>query len=164
MTRRMIPAIDKQLLAPLGEVAANFSMLDNTLSFQIWLLLFGNSSKEQRTGQIVTAELSFKNKVALFSSLFQYRFPDEEPFERLKAIRKKLRVASEKRNQLLHSVWAASGHKDSSTRTKTTAKEKTGINFEFEKMNVKDINKVADFIAELAYEMGISLGISSFDE
>ncbi len=129
----MNPAIDKQLLAPLGEVAANFSMLDSILSSQIWLLLFGNSLKEQRTGQIVTAELSFKNKIALFSSLFQHRFPDEKPFERLKAIRKKLRAANEKRNRLLHSVWAASGHRGSSTRTKTTAKEKTGVHFEFEK-------------------------------
>ena len=149
----MRPAIDKQLLAPLGEVAANFAMLENTLSFVIWTLLFGNSLEEQRTGQIVTAELSFKDKVALFSSLFQHRFPDAKPFGKLKTMRKRLEAANEKRNNLLHSHWGAGTSADSSTRIKTTAKEKRGIVFEFKPMKAQDVKEVADFIAEVAYEI-----------
>lgn len=72
MTKRKIKsAIPEESLAPLGKVVANFAVLEGNLNFAIWLLLVGNSSVEQRTGQIVTAELMFKDKISLLSSLYQ---------------------------------------------------------------------------------------------
>ena len=77
-----------------------------------------------------------------------HRFPEREPFEDLKKIRDKLRKASEKRNSLLHSTWLAGG-----VRSAITAKERKGLNFEFEDMDSKKIEGISDFIAEVAYEV-----------
>ena len=145
---KMKSAIPEESLAPLGKVVANFAVLESILSFGIGILIVGNSAAEQRTEQIVTAELTFKGKIALFSSLYQHRFPEREPFEDLKKIRDKLRKASEKRNSLLHSTWLAGG-----VRSAITAKERKGLNFEFEDMDSKKIEGISDFIAEVAYEV-----------
>jgi len=52
-------------------------MLSSVLESAIGVLLFGNSAQEQRTGQIVTAELSFKNCLHMFGCLFRHRFPGQ---------------------------------------------------------------------------------------
>lgn len=144
----MESTIPEELLAPLGKVIANFGVLEESLSSIIWLLLFGNSVEEQRTGQIVTAELYFKDKIKLFSSLYQHRFPDEGPFDELNEMRIKLRNANEQRNSLLHSTWAHPG-----VRLATTAKEKKGIKFEFEEMGQEQIKEIADSIASVSKDL-----------
>ncbi len=146
--RKMKSATPDESLAPLGKVVANFAVLESNLDFAIWLLLIGNSSAEQRTGQIVTAELMFKNKIALLSSLYQHRFPTKSPFAALKEMRKKLSNANIKRNNLVHSIWLAGGKKFA-----TTAKGKHGIKFEFKDMNASQIDGIADFISEVGAEM-----------
>ncbi|PIS31062.1 hypothetical protein COT42_01840 [Candidatus Saganbacteria bacterium CG08_land_8_20_14_0_20_45_16] len=149
MTKRKLkPAIPNESFAPLGKVVANFAVLESSLDFAIWLLLVGNSSAEQRTGQIVTAELTFKNKIALLSSLYQHRFPTKAPFATLKEIRKKLSAANIKRNDLVHSTWLAGGKK-----VTTTAKERYGIKIEFQDMNAGQIDGIGDFISEVSAEM-----------
>ncbi len=148
--KKLIPAIDNSLLEPIGAVTVNFAMLEESLSFGIWIFLFGNNAQEQRTGQIVTAELSFRRKVDLFCCLFRHRFPDKDDTE-LSKLRVKLMDVEAKRNRLVHSFWAASDEKGKSTRMKTTAKHK-GIRFQFEKMGKEEIKSIADIIAEVAYE------------
>lgn len=145
--------IPEKLFNPLGKVVANFNILEVLLDFTIWLLLFGNSSKEQKTGQIVTAELSFKEKIALLSSLYQHRFPDKKPFETLNNMRKKLGKANSKRNCLLHSAYLPSGR-----RVATRAKEKAGLIFESENMSVEKIEKTADFISEVTSDIVSFMG------
>lgn len=146
--KKLKSAIPEESLAPLGKVVANFAVLESSLDFAIWLLLVGNSSAEQRTGQIVTAELNVKGKIALLSSLYQHRFPAKSPFNELKDIRKKLSDANKIRNKLVHSVWLAGG-----VRSATTAKEKNGIKFEFEEMEASKIEGIADFISEVGYDI-----------
>ncbi len=141
-------AVPEELFAPLGKVVVNFGVLETILSFSIWILLVGNSAVEQRTGQIVTAELNFKNKISLFSSLYQHKFPERKPFDELTEIRKKLTEANRKRNRLLHSTWLAGG-----VRSAITAKEKHGIRFEFENMNSKKIEETSEFIAKVSHEV-----------
>jgi len=146
--RKLKSAIPDESLAPLGKVVANFAVLESELDTGIWLLLFGNSSAEQRTGQIVTANLSFRNKIALFSSLYQHRFPANKPFDALKEMRKKLNEANAKRNDLIHSTWLAADKKLS-----TRSNEKNGFKFNFDDMNASQIEKIADFISEVGSEM-----------
>ena len=146
--KRLKSAIPDESLASLGKVVANFAVLESNLDFGIWLLLVGNSTAEQRTGQIVTAELNFKDKIALLSSLYQHRFPKKEHFEDLKEMRRKLSDAKDKRNSLIHSTWLAGGK-----RSAITAKEKQGIKFEFEDMGATKIERIADCILGVAYDM-----------
>ena len=146
--KKLKSAIPEELLAPLGKVVANFAVLENVLSFSIGILLEGNSVAEQRTGQIVTAELNFKNKISLFSSLYQHKFPERKPFDELTEIRKKLTEANRKRNRLLHSTWLAGG-----VRLAVTAKEKRGIRFEFQNIDSKKIEEISELIAKVSYEL-----------
>jgi hypothetical protein len=149
--RKMIPGIHRSLFEPIGEVTVNFAMLEHVLSGGTGLLLFGNNGQEQRTGQIVTAELSFRRNVELFSCLFRHRFP-EKGDAGIKALCSKLLVLEEKRNVTIHSFWGGAGEPGYSTRIKVTAKLK-GIAFQFQKTSREEIAAVANEIAEVASEL-----------
>ena len=149
--RKMIPAIDRSLLEPIGEVTVNFAMLEQVLTSGTWLLLFGNSAQEQRTGQIVTAELSFRRNVELFSCLFKHRFPEKGDAD-IKTLRSKLLALEEKGNVTTHSFWGAAGEPGYSTRIKITAKAR-GIAFQFQKTSREEIATLANEIAEVASEL-----------
>ncbi len=146
--RKLKSAIPNESLTPLGKVVANFAVLESNLDSSIWFLLFWDSTLEQRTGQIVTSILSFKNKINLLSALYQHRFPAEKPFKDLEEIRKKLNKANEKRNDLVHSTWLAH-----SKKIKPKSSEKKGFKLNFEDMEASEIDKIADLIAGVSYEM-----------
>lgn len=149
--KKLKAAIEEDLLKPLGLVSANFALLEETLSFAIWLLLVGNSAKEQRTGQIVTTRMSFREKIILFEALYKHRLPEKD-LDGFRKIKRRLKRANEKRNSLLHSTWLASGEKGSSMRSARHFKE-GAIDFEFEKMSAKEIEKRAHSIAEVSHEL-----------
>ena len=55
-------ARDPALLEAIGRITVNFALLEEAISLCIWALIGG----EQQMGQIVTAELSFRQLVDLF--------------------------------------------------------------------------------------------------
>ena len=126
-------------------------MLEGTVHQGIGLLLFGNSVEEQRTAQIVTAELSFRRSVELLSCLYRHRFPDQHKDE-LTALCTRLFEAEALRNRITHSTWGAGGEPGYTTRMKITAKQK-GFSFQVEKMSREDITAIADGIAVIATEV-----------
>ena len=145
--RKQKPAIDPSLMEPIGQVTVNFAMLEQHLSFGIGCLLH----PEQRTGQIVTAELSFRQKVQLFSALFVHRFPDEDGTA-IKDLCSRLSTVEQERNLLIHSFWAVSKKAGESMRLKTTAKAK-GISFQRAVTNREDVEAVAGEVAEVSAEL-----------
>ncbi len=141
----MVPGIDAALFEPIGRVTVNFSMLQGMVEFEIWTLL----SRGQRTGQIVTAELSFRRNVELFSCLYRHRFPGQNE-DALGTIRNKLFNCEEERNRITHSSWA--GGEGCSMRFKTTAKHK-GWAMQAQMMSRDDITAIADKIAQTATDL-----------
>jgi hypothetical protein len=105
-------------LKAIGLITVNYVLLENTLAAGIWSFL----ELDQMKGQIVTAELSFKGLVALFSSLYRNRRSDLGKIKELEKLLKKIMRAEETRNIICHSLWAAGATDQTLSRIKTTAK------------------------------------------
>jgi hypothetical protein len=136
-------------LRMIGQITVNFALLENAISFFVWTWI----SNEQRVGQIITAELSFRNLVGLLSSIFRHRMGDSEKVEELEALLTRALQVEEKRNIITHSVWGAGNTRETITRVKTTAKKAKGLRHQFEQMSVADLNEIAEQVAVLAHEI-----------
>ncbi|MCJ7778180.1 MAG: hypothetical protein MUP16_07700 [Sedimentisphaerales bacterium] len=144
-----IPVLDKQLLEPLGKITANFSFLEDVLSSCIVKLLFGNDSEEQIKGRIITAELSFRQKINLFCSLYK-RLPQKDN-NVIEQLRKELSDVEEKRNRITHSflISVSDGTKAQDMRIKYSAKGKKGFTIDYEEISPDNLNKIAGEIAQI---------------
>ena len=138
-------------LQEIGKITVNFAFLEDVISFFVWTWI----SKDQTVGQIITAELSFRNLIALLSSIFRHRTEDSEKVKMLDALLKRALQLEEKRNIITHSVWAGGKTPDTDTitRVKRSAKIYKGLRHQFEQIGVADLNKIAKEIAVLAEEI-----------
>ena len=137
------PAIADELLAPLGQVTAYFAMLDSQVSSVIGLLIHGNSLAEQRIGQIVTADLSFKQLVNLFHALALHRSGAEPKVaDAVGKLRTRLFEAEQQRNILTHSIWTAGAQRGGSMRYKSTIR-KGDLKFTSEEYSADRISQIA---------------------
>jgi len=139
--------------AAVGRVTLSFSDLESALSDSIEKLL----KLDFTTAQIITAELSFKNKVHLFASLVRnmsstHKFntgnaPVSEVLDELVAC---LFRAEQLRNQVFHSSYSRPDLSDSVKRQKITAKATKGFQIQEQSVDSSYILDVADFIGEMA--------------
>lgn len=138
-------------LQAIGLITVNFAQLEDVITDFIsdWI---GNDSN---IGKIVTAELSFRNLVALLSSLFRETAEKEATVEELDSLLKKALLVEEKRNIITHSIWTVGKTESTITRVKRTAKVGKGLRQQKEQLTVDYLLKIADQIAEVAYEINI---------
>jgi hypothetical protein len=136
-------------LKAIGNITVSFALLESHIQSLIGSLI----QEHQRIGQIITAELSFKNLRALLISFYLERHGEDDDFSKLREFMNRAGRAEEKRNQITHSVWAAGKDKDHIIRIKTTAKEKHGIRFKFEQVSAEDLLTFAQDIRTLAEEL-----------
>jgi hypothetical protein len=136
-------------LKVIGLVTVNFSLLENELAFDIHVLL----GLDHRTSQIITAELRFKGLLDLFSSLCINKMKNETASTELKELVKKVYQVEQKRNSIIHSLWAVGNTGDTITRFKQTAKSSKGLHFQYEQVTVEKLQKIADEIAEATAEV-----------
>jgi hypothetical protein len=141
--------VPKNYLKAIGDITVSFAMLESQIQYLIGSLI----NEHQRIGQIITAELSFKNLRALLISLYLERYGEDDDFSNLREFMKRAGQTEDKRNQIIHSVWAAGKDKDHITRIKTTAKEKHGIRFKFEDISAEALHEFAKDIKVLAEEL-----------
>lgn len=148
--KRRVPAIDRALLEPIGELTVNFAMLESTLKHGIELLLFpdGDDGWSQQTAAIVTSEISFRRLVDLFQSLVRHRCSEADA-DIAKALCADMYRVEERRNAIIHSHWAVDASSKATIRMKTTAKGK-GLRHHEEVLTKPDLDKIAAEIAELA--------------
>ena len=145
MMRHIVPA---SILKQIGDVTVSFAMLESAIQTLIGSLI----AEHQRIGQIITAELSFRNLRALLASLYIERHGTDDDFETLRSFNSRAAELEGKRNQIIHSIWATGNAPETVTRIKTTAKEKRGIDFDFQQMDVAAFKTVADDMKKLASE------------
>lgn len=142
--------VPDQHLKSIGDITVSFALLES----QIQTLIGSMLNERQRIGQIVTAELSFKNLRALMISLYLERHGKEDvDFERLKELLVRAGRVEDKRNQITHSLWGAGKDANTITRIKATAKEKHGIRFQFEDVSSEYLADFATEIKVLAEEI-----------
>lgn len=144
-----------ELSSVIGRITMNFSALEDTLSECI-IKVIGQSNV---VGQIITAELSFKNKINLFSSLY-FELKDKVEFnafpgletEHFKEIIKALNKCEILRNEVIHSKFSHKV-KEKIIRTKVTAKQKIGLKVINEETDVIKLFNIADFIVGVGYAL-----------
>jgi hypothetical protein len=133
-------------LRHIGDITVSFALLEMAIQTLIGSLI----NEHQRIGQIITAELSFKNLRALVLSLYRERHGTDEDYEQLKSLMNEAGEIEDIRNQIIHSVWGAGKDRDHITRIKTTAKEKHGLKFQFQEMSANELSDFAKRIRDWA--------------
>ncbi len=141
----------------LGKITVNFSSLEIYLSFLIWNL----ATHELKVGKIITSELSFKAKIALFASLYRYQIGDIKKSSNVDKLIKSLTKAEEKRNIVIHSSWLVDEQNTKVIRHKTTSKLKYGLKDDFEDFTIDDLNEISDFISDVGKDLGKLISSSS---
>lgn len=131
-------------LRAIGQITANFAMLEVIVAMSVWSLI----GPDQRLGQIITAELSLRKLLDLLSNLYELRVNDPQLIKELKGLIAEASRAEKKRNVITHSYWAAGDTHDIRTRVKMTAKRHKGLKHQSEPMSVEDLDDIADFIGE----------------
>ena len=101
MTRRGEGAATPAVVKALGQLVANFSMLEVNIAFGTWELL----DTDQPAGQIMTAGLGFQELLSKFCSLYRLRVTDEQKLRALDELRVKLQNVNESRNGFIHAFW-----------------------------------------------------------
>lgn len=147
----------EELPAVIGLISMKFSQLEDTLSQTIIKML----QLDNERGQIMTAELSFRVKVAIFSALYQNlkdkyffnTFPDFDD-EYFKELIKALNKCEAQRNQIMHSTFAQNYLTNSKImRKKVTAKQKDGLKIIVEETDIIKLFNIADLIGGVEFEL-----------
>jgi len=135
----------------MGRIALNFSDLENTASIVIVLL----SSTKPEVGHILSAELSFRQKIDVLASLARQRLAvlsnsSIRPIDDDEYITDIVRMCSQAeqlRNAYLHSSYG------DGERAKLSAKAKHGLRVHREQVDASVLLDVADYIAMVADEL-----------
>jgi len=146
----------EELPAVIGLISLNFQDLENELSKRIIQML----ELEHDIGEIITAELSFKNLINLFSSLY-HRLKDKYHFNSLpnyekgyfKELLKALYKCEELRNQILHSTIIRNWKTKEIVRRKTTSKAKVGLKKTESEIDIPYLFNVSDYIISMTMEV-----------
>jgi hypothetical protein len=132
----------KEHLEYIGDMTVSFALLEAAVQSIVWTLI----GEGQRIGNIIKAELSFKNLRTLGLNLYQERYGEDSNFRTFNSLMKKVDELEDRRNQFTHSIWAVGKDSESLTRFKTTSKRNKGLHFQIEDVQTKDL---ADFVINI---------------
>lgn len=113
----------KSGLARLGECISEFQRMEEVLSICISAMI----GKSRKVGKILTSEMSFRAKVAVFRALFIHHYGDSPLPKDILELVARLNWAEQERNTLVHSLWDASEKNPEFIRRKKTACRKDGL-------------------------------------
>jgi hypothetical protein len=175
--------LNDEHLISIGKITVNFSTLEQIVSFFIWNLIeidkvfvniiteipsdergwieFYISTRQgleqthgNKLGRIITAELSFRQKTDLLSSVYREKCNNPSELAELDTVLTRIAQVEQKRNTVIHSFWTPYSGVSSIDRIKATAKRKDkGLKMVIESTSVKDLEDIANFIAEVAYDV-----------
>jgi len=128
-------------LARLGECISNFQRLEDSLS----RCISGMIGRDRHAGAIVTVEMSYRAKVAVFGALFRYRFGSADLPEDVSELFGRLRDAEQRRNSLVHSMWDVSVKQPTTIKREKSACRKSGL--------VRDLQHMTPDELEEAHEI-----------
>lgn len=101
---------DPELLRLIGEATVEFSTLEHFVAFGSSMLLFGGSGEAHAKAELVTARMSFAQKVDLLSRLYHETYGDGKAIaDGLPELCRVLDRVRTERNSLQHSLWLLDG-------------------------------------------------------
>ena len=146
----------QELPAVVGMISLNFQSLENEIENRIIQMI----GVDNEIGEIITAELSFRNKVNLFASLYyhlenSYQFNAIPGYEKgyFKELLKALTKCEEMRNQILHSSIEKNRSTKRIERKKTTAKAKKGLTKVNQHVDIPNLYNISDYIISMTMEL-----------
>lgn len=142
--------LGESYLIQIGRIVANFSLLEEVIGLFVGKLL----DNPIDVGQIVVSELSFRNLLSLFSSLYLYWNDDKALLAEFDDLLKIITNLEQKRNQIIHSIWTGGiSSVVPAVRIKITAKQSRGHRVQVEEITVDMLARFADEIAEASYNL-----------
>lgn len=131
----------------LGSVVIEFEMLDEQIRAAISFLL----RRDENIGRIVTAELSFKNKVNLLAALFRQQKANSPDIDRLDELGARFFEIEQQRNRVVHSKWKGQLFGNSMTIQKYTARHRQGLRRQEESLTPGQVEAIALHCGYLAF-------------
>tara|TARA_R110002050_G_scaffold237585_1_gene373624 strand:+ start:50290 stop:50844 length:555 start_codon:yes stop_codon:yes gene_type:complete len=144
-----------ELSAVMGRITMNFQYLEERIDK---IIIQNLLEIDEEIGTIITAELSYKNKVNLFASLYykfykikEYNFYKGYENEHFKLLVSALYKCEELRNQILHSSISKNWKTNEIIRTKKTSKSKSGLKIDKQIVDIPYLFDVSDFMGQVEY-------------
>jgi hypothetical protein len=141
--------------AAIGRVVLNFSELESRLTVALSKI----HGLDEETGQILTCEISFNDKVDMLASTVRHRgekmtFYNEsvdaiDMFSELATLCLK---AKELRDQVMHSSWTYLSDRKS-RRRRVTAKAMEGLYVDEEDVDANYLLDIADFVCNVTWDV-----------
>ena len=150
--------LNQEHLTSIGKVTVYFGILESILTQFIWALKHDTKVVDHRFAQIITAELSFKAKISLLSSLYfnLARVPGFSlPAQNECTI---LFLFSSASATLLSISFNLGGSSRAPDMCWYTARRGTGLKVDFEQITVQEVDKIADFIDDVALDLSRFMG------
>lgn len=138
-TPHLVPPLSDPFYVALGKVAAYFALLEDQIEFLTWSLI----GRDQRLGQVITAQTYFRPLLALLSAVFRHRIADEALCAELDALLERAERVRRRRNQVTHCVWAGGDSMKTITRIRMTVQVEKGLTHDFQQMTAAEIERVA---------------------
>ena len=138
-------------LARLGECIVQFQRIEDAVATCISAMV----GRSRKVGEIITAEMSFRARVATFGALFAYSLKSSTLPDDITELISRLHWAEQQRNMLVHSLWDASESKPDSIRRekKSIRKSKLAVAEEhFTPEDLDDLNRLFEgIVTDLFY-------------
>jgi hypothetical protein len=145
--------IDANYLSALGRITVALS-LDEWLMAQIVAVL---TDRELEVGEMITAQMMFKNRTRLIYSLFKHKYGDGRAGDLSKILDRGISLYHE-RNRYIHSFWYESaGHVQ---RLKISAKwtRSRGHHEDKEPVTFEQLNTLADNLEQFGQDLSDFIG------
>lgn len=144
---------DPEFVRGLGELTMQFANLEEFLREAIGEL----SATTDAVGEILTAGLSFPTLVDKYFSLCLHWLPEHASRKRLDEFRIRLQRINERRNAMIHCVWAIDVDTGMSSRDWRTARAKHGLQWEGEEVPLPTLQAlVADVTSSIQDVFGVA--------
>lgn len=139
-------SLPDEYLVGIGRVVTSFAALEDAIKVATHALIDKGGSG---TGYVITSEMSFRNIVALFSSLFRLKTSDATALAEMESIISSAMTVEGKRNQIVHSTWGVRPWNDGRVeiiRKKTTAKVSKGFRRQEEVLTTEYLHELVSEI------------------
>ncbi len=144
-------SLSDEVLVEIGKITVIFAFIEDSLAEVIGIIVT-LGGRPPGLGAIVTAELSFKQRVGTLDSLLLFTLGREHEVTReFVKVKRLLSKAEQERNRVVHSVWMnKSGAVDphATIRIKTSAKQKTGLRLDRQLLDLDALQRITDIVGD----------------
>jgi hypothetical protein len=153
MSDRAMSRLSDEHIRAIGGITVNFQILELALAAACWSQI----SADERIGQAVTAQLSFRPLCELCGVLMDLRVPDDSLRAEAHAIVARAIHLEGERDRVIHAVWALAEAGDT-TGIKVAAARRRGVRFAQEPEDLTRLKALASNLKSCSQEVVALLG------